>query len=300
VHGNISRELSWTMCRLLVASGATGNRGNQHAHPRAALRWRRGAGAQVPRPTSASSRWCSIETTIDPTQRLLVGVWRLYRDEPGQAHPAFLVEEGILIPDDLDVTDPEGHALVCAYVASHRSSATRRAFGRLRLLTRSQFVEQLLWRRAYKQRSLVVGFNLAIDLSRLASRCRAAKAGFVALLPAALRPTGDRETLPTTSADGMVDSKPQICILAPLATTIDQVPSIPRTGPESALRVSRRLPRPAHAGLRAHQRPQPGIRKRRFGVPYVKRDAPLGHQRGIIDYCAGCRGDRPTLPGALD
>ncbi len=204
MNGNFSRELSWTMCRLLVASGATGNRGNQHAHPRAALRWRRGAGAQVPRPTSASSRWCSIETTIDPTQRLLVGVWRLYRDEPGQAHPAFLVEEGILIPDDLDVTDPEGHALVCAYVASHRSSATRRAFGRLRLLTRSQFVEQLLWRRAYKQRSLVVGFNLAIDLSRLASRCRAAKAGFVALLPAALRPTGDRETLPTTSADGMV------------------------------------------------------------------------------------------------
>ncbi len=231
------------------------------------------------------------ETTIDPTQRLLVGVWRLYRDEPGQAHPAFLVEEGILIPDDLDVTDPEGHALVCAYVASHRSSATRRAFGRLRLLTRSQFVEQLLWRRAYKQRALVVGFNLAFDLSRLAIGVGAAKGWFRGgfSLPLSAHEGTENRFRPRLLMR-MVDSKrSEFAFSRPAG--IDPSDQVPVDSPDGA-------PNPRYAfrgdflDLRtlAFALTSTGhsleSASAAFGVPYVKRDAPLGViSEELIDYC---------------
>ena len=41
------------------------------------------------------------ETTIDPSQRLLVLVWRFYRDDPDHPAAVTCIEEGIVYPDDL-------------------------------------------------------------------------------------------------------------------------------------------------------------------------------------------------------
>ena len=118
------------------------------------------------------------ETTTDATQRMIVGSWRLYRDLPGREHPSFLVEEGIVIPDELEHLDPDAYLRMRDYVRTHRADSTRAAYRDLSLLTRSQFVERLLWRRAYKQRALVVGFNLPFDLTRLAVGVGEAKGWF--------------------------------------------------------------------------------------------------------------------------
>jgi hypothetical protein len=95
------------------------------------------------------------ETTADSAQRLLFGSYRLYRRD------GKLWQEGLIAADDL----PDGdRATLEAYVASHDADTG----GELRLWTRAEFVEHVLWKVGYEARALIVGFNLPFDLSRLA------------------------------------------------------------------------------------------------------------------------------------
>jgi hypothetical protein len=89
------------------------------------------------------------ETTVDAAQQLRVGCYQLH-------WKGRLAEHGLFY-DPLSVTDAE-IALATDYAAKHS----------LKLMTAAQFVEQVFFGKAYATRSLIVGFNLPFDLSRLA------------------------------------------------------------------------------------------------------------------------------------
>ena len=105
------------------------------------------------------------ESTTDETQGLTFGSYRFFEGR-------CCLEEGIFHADVL----PEGdRATLEAYVKS-RVPATDRRRGNpdLLLLTRREFLERF-YVAAYKARSLIVGFNLPFDLSRLACNIGAAR-----------------------------------------------------------------------------------------------------------------------------
>lgn len=103
------------------------------------------------------------ETTVDHLQNLVFGCWRYCRVDEGVLH---CVDEGLFHADDLAIRDPKGFAVLRTY-AEGRSADTERKRP-LRLLTRTEFVEQVLFRAGYKLRARIVGFNLPFDLARLA------------------------------------------------------------------------------------------------------------------------------------
>lgn len=94
------------------------------------------------------------ETTVDPTQRLMFGSYRFVND--GECK-----EEGLFYADDLRKTDLK---ILQRYVANHRADTASGT--KLKLLSRSEFLK-ILFTVGYKARSLIVGFNLPFDLSRL-------------------------------------------------------------------------------------------------------------------------------------
>jgi hypothetical protein len=96
------------------------------------------------------------ETTIDATQRLLYGCWRVLID--GQT-----VDEGLIAADDLPASDL---ATLHAYVQSHRAD-TAQGTEPIRLLTRREFLRQIFRPIAYKGRGGVAAFNLPFDASRV-------------------------------------------------------------------------------------------------------------------------------------
>lgn len=105
------------------------------------------------------------ETAIDSGQRLLFGSYRVYRRGK-------LVQEGLIHPDGCE---PADMALLEAYVAGHPSERG----GQLRLVSRSHFANEIIWRVGYVGRAVIVGFNLAFDLSRLAvGHARSRSGGF--------------------------------------------------------------------------------------------------------------------------
>lgn len=103
------------------------------------------------------------ETTVDPTQRLLFGSYRVLRGNR-------LVREGLIAADDLPA--PE-RAILEAYVAEHADDGG----GQIRLVSRAEFVEDVLWWIGYVGRAAIVGFNLPFDLSRLALEVTTARNG---------------------------------------------------------------------------------------------------------------------------
>ncbi len=112
------------------------------------------------------------ETLTGPAQPLTFGAWRYcHRDTAGRVR---CLDEGLFYADDLPVTDPDGHARLQAY-ARTRLAATPGRRRPLRLLSRSEFVEQVFYRAAYKARATVVGFNLPFDLSRIAAHAGTAR-----------------------------------------------------------------------------------------------------------------------------
>jgi hypothetical protein len=144
-----------------------------------------GEGEDSPRAASAVRRRYphealvfDTETLVEPAQRLLFGVWRFYRDGPDEEPGRFLVEEGIFYPDELPERDPEGFAHLRAYVEDPaHPSAAESSLGRpgsterrLRLVPVSQWMEERLYRYAYRHRDrcALVAFNLPFDLGRLA------------------------------------------------------------------------------------------------------------------------------------
>jgi hypothetical protein len=108
------------------------------------------------------------ETTVDATQRLNIGCWRYYIDRPDALPGTVCVEEGLFFDDDLPERDPVGYGVLRAYVESTAANVFPGHSTRLRLLSRTEFVEQVLYRYGYRNRATVVGFNLPFDLSRLA------------------------------------------------------------------------------------------------------------------------------------
>jgi hypothetical protein len=102
------------------------------------------------------------ETTIDASQRLLFGSYRVYRTDR-------LIEEG-LIHADGDVAVREQ---LERYAAEHDDDRG----GHLRVVSRQDFAQKLLWRIGYIDRARIVGFNLPFDLSRLAIGVRPARNG---------------------------------------------------------------------------------------------------------------------------
>jgi hypothetical protein len=105
------------------------------------------------------------ETTTDATQRLLFGSWRVFLD-------GACIDEGIFYADDLQEKDL---VTLRTYVASHRPATAKQMGERLRLLSRREFLNDVFWKVAYRQRALVIGFNLLFDLTRLASGWRVAR-----------------------------------------------------------------------------------------------------------------------------
>ena len=94
------------------------------------------------------------ETRIDATQRLTFGWYQIRRR-------GTLFREGPISADDLSAEEGE---IVGGYVATHRADNGRA----LHPLARQAFADYLLWGYGWKARALLVGFNLAFDLSRLA------------------------------------------------------------------------------------------------------------------------------------
>lgn len=122
------------------------------------------------------------ETTTGPSQRLQIGVWRLYSDRPGAEPGVTCVEEGIFYADDLPATDPGGFASLRRYVAAHADADVAGGFpSRLLFMSASEWLQKRLFRYGYQHRQRehtdVVGFNLSFDLGRLASHWGEARGG---------------------------------------------------------------------------------------------------------------------------
>ncbi len=122
------------------------------------------------------------ETTTGPSQRLKVGVWRLYSDRPGAEPVKTCVEEGIFYDDDLATADPGGYARLLKYVASRADAGVAPGLpSRLLVMSASEWLQKRLYRYAYQHRirrqTDVVGFNLLFDLGRLASHWSEARVG---------------------------------------------------------------------------------------------------------------------------
>ena len=119
------------------------------------------------RPRPAEFIVFDTETRTDATQSLLFGSYRQYRN-------CECIEEALFHADDLrsDQLDELEH-----YAASHTADTKTSTRAPLRLMTKSQFVERL-YMVAYKTRSLLIGFNLPFDLSRIANDVGDARKGF--------------------------------------------------------------------------------------------------------------------------
>jgi len=123
------------------------------------------------------------ETTIDRAQRLTFGVARYYRTRRAGGK-LVCVDEIIFHDDELPQRDPDGFELLWRY-AKYREPAidwkagddlTSDAPVQIRLLTASE-MRELIYVAAYKNRALVVCFNLPFDLSRLAIEWTGARGG---------------------------------------------------------------------------------------------------------------------------
>ncbi len=96
------------------------------------------------------------ETTTDPSQRLRFGTYQV-RDH-GQ-----LIERGVFYAEDL--TTLEIASLREAFLAGGASEAGEL----LCVLSRAEFVDQVLFKWGHETGGLIVGFNLPFDISRIAT-----------------------------------------------------------------------------------------------------------------------------------
>jgi hypothetical protein len=113
------------------------------------------------------------ETTIETHQNLTFGAYRLCQLVGGK-YPCF--EEGLFYSDDLDSRQRK---VLKAYVAEKLAQIEFKSFPpnlKLRLYSRSEFVEKVFWK-AVKNEAMIVGFNLPFDLSRIAVDWRTGRNG---------------------------------------------------------------------------------------------------------------------------
>jgi hypothetical protein len=113
------------------------------------------------------------ETTVDETQRLLFGFYRLCQwTDDGTLTCA---EESIFCGSNLRQRDPTGYAVLQRFARQHLQDTVDRIARPIAVRSRHDFVDNIFYSEAYDTRSLVVGFNLPFDLSRLAVRAGIAR-----------------------------------------------------------------------------------------------------------------------------
>lgn len=125
-------------------------------------------GGQRNRNTPQRTIVFDTETSTDESQRLHFGSYRYYIDRLGTVPGQVCVEEGLIYADELPDRDPVAFQVLQSYVASHQAKVSPGRRGALRLLSRSEFVEQILYKYGYRNQATIVGFNLPFDLSRIA------------------------------------------------------------------------------------------------------------------------------------
>jgi hypothetical protein len=108
------------------------------------------------------------ETTTDASQHLSFGSYRYYRAAWRADGPNLTcVEEGIFLGDRLQDEDPAGLVCLRSYTQTRSAEVAPGFPTALKGLSRREFADLLL-QEAYRKRTLIVGFNLPFDLSRLA------------------------------------------------------------------------------------------------------------------------------------
>jgi hypothetical protein len=110
------------------------------------------------------------ETRIDENQSLTFGLARLLRDVE---HSYSDCRAEIIFYDPDELKPPEILALGQYVAHEHAETATDIPYRNILLLTKREFVEEVLFPHA-EAGTLIVGFNLPFDLSRLADEARAA------------------------------------------------------------------------------------------------------------------------------
>jgi len=136
------------------------------------------------------------ETTTDAAQKLTFGCYRLCQLGPAGYRCA---DEGLLYSDDLNT---QHRKIIDRYIHDSRNIPVVevKMFPprmQLNLLSRSAFVERVFWKEIRKG-TMVVGFNLPFDISRLAVKaCEADKGGWSLVLSLRKsRKTGEMEPNP--------------------------------------------------------------------------------------------------------
>lgn len=108
------------------------------------------------------------ETTIDRLQRFLYGCWREYNDSWSDAALTTCVVEGLIYVDDLPERDADGYACLLAYVESHRARTFPGRSRQIKLMSRTEFANRVIWKQVHDYGARLVGFNLPFDLARIA------------------------------------------------------------------------------------------------------------------------------------
>lgn len=98
------------------------------------------------------------DTSSDISNRLIFGAYRVY-------HGVHLVDEALFYAEDLP---KEMQEQLKEYCGTH-TEGDMTSGPSLRLLSRSEFLKQILFEVGYKARGVVVGFDLPFHLSRLAA-----------------------------------------------------------------------------------------------------------------------------------
>jgi len=123
-------------------------------------------------PWPESALILDVETTTDATQRLLFGSYRVGNFG---IHGEFdCLEEGLIYADDLSEYYPAGWAVLQEYASAEAPATTNLRRPGLLLYSRREFLEKRLWK-AVQAGTLIGGYNLAFDLTRLAIACGEAR-----------------------------------------------------------------------------------------------------------------------------
>jgi hypothetical protein len=253
-------------------------------------------------PTSRSSRAAETarrpnsilivdsEATTGPEQALTFGCYRFCRLRWAREGPTLVcVEEGLVHADDLRESYPNGYACLVEYTRTHRPAIDRcaeDAAPSLRLHSRTEFCEQVLWI-ALSAQATIVTFSALFDLSRVGlgwseARARRFEGGF-------------SFTLFAYEQDGIVREnryRPRL-LVRPLDSKRPRIGlgrARPGSDPDAEIRARgsfldvRTL---SHALSGASHSLESACEA--FGVPYRKRD--VEHGQITPEYIAYCRED---------
>jgi hypothetical protein len=116
----------------------------------------------LPRKWSEYALVFDTETTTDTAQSLTFGAYRFCRQTSDAQYTC--LEEGLFHADDLDSRSVR---IMQDYIKHNTPENPKDGPDRLKLYSRADFVEKVLWE-AIQAGAMIVGFNLPFDLSRIA------------------------------------------------------------------------------------------------------------------------------------